>query len=402
VFQGIPDCFKMAKMEWLEAAHKQTDSHPYSFTRAGVAYLRKSELRLNQARFPRIAVQFVEVDGSQGEGGGQILRTAVAFSAIQHRPVRVSKIRAGREVPGLKRQHVSALLVLAQVFGGELSGATEGSSTVTFVPGAPRLSVLSVDMGTAASITLVLQAVVPAVAFAGSRLELGLIGGTDVPWSPTLDYLQHVVRDAYAFAGIRFEVTASRRGYYPRGGGRVKALIEPSRSLSPLDLTTRGEVPVATLLSRCGRLPRNVAERQLSSASKVLEDSGVRVLKSEVSEEQTDSPGSSLLIYYTGGNTFLGSDALGAKGRPAEEVGRAAAANFVSVCKSEACIDSNLADMLLPLLSLGPDQSRVRIPEVTAHLRSGLQLAEQFTSCTWTSETRGGSAIVVITPKRNG
>ena len=163
------------------------------------------------------AVEPIEVDGSKGEGGGQILRTAVAFAVIQGKPVRVREIRAGRDVPGLKRQHVSALQVLSKVFGGELTGATEGSSVVTFVPGKGRSQRLSVDMGTAASITLVLQAVVPAVALTRSRLELDLVGGTDVPWSPTYDYYERIVREAFRLIGIRFDITSSRRGYYPRG-----------------------------------------------------------------------------------------------------------------------------------------------------------------------------------------
>jgi RNA 3'-phosphate cyclase len=343
-------------------------------------------------------VEFVEVDGSQGEGGGQILRTAVAFSAIQRRPVRVDKIRARRDVPGLKRQHVSALEVLARVFGGDLKGAREGSSAISFVPGTPRMRTLAVDMGTAASITLVLQAVVPAIAVSHSSLTLDIKGGTDVPWSPTLDYFQRVVRAAYGSVGIRFELTAERRGYYPRGGGRATAVVEPCDAPTPLDLTARQEVPGAILLSRCGRLPKHVAERQLSSASRIIQASGLRVLGNEVSEEEADSPGSSVLAYYIGEGVYLGSDAIGARGKPAEEVGRYAAENFVAAARSGACLDSNLADMLLPLLSLAKKPSRIRIHQVTPHLRSGLQLAEQFTSCTWSVEAQGDSAVVSIDP----
>jgi RNA 3'-phosphate cyclase len=343
-------------------------------------------------------VEFVDVDGSEGEGGGQILRTAVAFSAIKHRPVRVSKIRAGREVPGLKRQHVAALEVLSKVFEGELSGAKEGSTNVTFVPGRPSLRTLMVDMGTAASITLVLQAVVPAVSFSGSRLELDLVGGTDVPWSPTMDYFQQVVRASYRSVGIMFEAVPSRRGYYPRGGGRVAAAIEPCGSILPVDLSTSQAVTGAVLLSRCGGLPRHVAERQLASASRILEGEGISVLRAEASAEQSDSPGSSILVYHMEDGTYLGSDALGARGKPAEDVGREAAEKFVAEAKSGSRIDSNLADMLLPLLSLAPGQSRVRIREVTSHLRSGMRLAEQFTSCGWSVAEEGGSSIVSISP----
>ncbi|HEY6283657.1 MAG TPA: RNA 3'-terminal phosphate cyclase [Nitrososphaerales archaeon] len=343
-------------------------------------------------------MEFLEVDGSLGEGGGQILRTALAFSGIQSKPVRVTKIRAGRPIPGLKRQHVSAVEVLAEVFGGQVSGAKEGSSEVSFIPGPPRRGSLSFDMGTAASITLVLQAVVPAVALSGSALSIELVGGTDVPWSPTFDYFRDVVRQAFGAIGIKFEVSAIKRGYYPRGGGNVKASIEPSKSVVPIDLLVEPSLSDVRIRSRCGSLPRHVAERQLTAASKVLAKSSIRTRESEVVVEQTESPGSSILIYSTGGGFFLGSDAIGAKGKRAEEVGSDAGNKFVAIANSGACLDSNLADMLLPLLSLAPGPSRVRITLATTHLESGLQLARQFTSCSYSVEPDGKSSIVTITP----
>ncbi len=344
-------------------------------------------------------MELVEVDGSRGEGGGQILRTAVAFSAVLHRPVSVDNIRAGREVPGLKRQHVSALQVLASVFGGELNGAREGSSKVTFVPSAPRLHTVSIDMGTAASITLVLQAVVPAVALNRAGLSLELVGGTDVPWSPTFDYLDRVVREAFGSIGIHFGLKASRRGYYPRGGGVVSATIEPCARLSSLDSAERRTVRGVRLVSRCGNLPRHVAERQVASASSVFESAGIPILGSEVAEEASGSPGSSFLGYCTDGKAYLGSDAIGARGKRAEDVGREAAERFVAVARSGATLDSNLADMLLPLLSMADAASRVRIPGVTEHLRSGLDLAAQFTSCRWSAAESDGATVVTVEPR---
>lgn len=343
-------------------------------------------------------MEYLEVDGSQGEGGGQILRTALAFSGIQSRPVRVTNIRAGRPTPGLKRQHVSAVEVLAEVFGGEVSGAKEGSSEVRFIPGPPRPSSLSFDMGTAASITLVLQAVVPAVALAGSTLSIELVGGTDVPWSPTFDYFRDVVRQAFGSVGIKFDVSAVRRGYYPRGGGKVKASIEPCKSMVPLELLVEPNLSDVRIRSRCGGLPRHVAERQLTAASEVLAKSGIRTRESEVEVEQTESAGSSIIVYSTGGGFYLGSDAIGARGKRAEAVGADAGNRFVAVANSGACLDSNLADMLLPLLSLARGPSRVKVPEATTHLESGLQLARQFTSCAYSVEPDGKSSIVTITP----
>lgn len=342
----------------------------------------------------------IEVDGSQGEGGGQTLRTAVAFSVILGRAVRVDRIRAGRETPGLKRQHVSALEVLAKVFGGRLEGAAEGSTTISFVPGAQRVHELRVDMGTAASITLVLQAVVPAVSLTGSRLKLHLVGGTDVPWSPSYDYLERVAKEAYRTIGINFDITTSRRGYYPRGGGRVTASIEPSSSVAPLDLSSKNPLKEANIVSRCGSLPRHVAERQLTSAIAVLNEAGIKVARGEVSEEPSDSPGSSVLSSLVAPAVYVGSDGLGARGTPAEDVGKDAATRFAKIAKSGSALDANVADMILPLLSLATSPSKVRIPEVTSHLKTGMELAAQFTGCLWSTEASDGSVIVTIMPKQ--
>ncbi|QQG49446.1 MAG: RNA 3'-terminal phosphate cyclase [archaeon] len=342
-------------------------------------------------------MEYVEVDGSRGEGGGQILRTAVAFSAIVGKPVRVSKVRAGREVPGLKRQHASSLRVLSEVFDCTLGGAVEGSSEVTFAPGPLRSREVSIDMGTAASIPLVLQAVIPAVSLSNSSLRLRLRGGTDVPWSPTFDYLTRVVQPVFGAAGVRFDARATRRGYYPKGGGKVEASIEPCPMPNPLRLDSPATLAEVTLSSRCGALPRHVAERQARAAKEVLVETGLNV-REEVTLEESDSPGSSITISATSNSAFLGSDALGSRGRRAEEVGLDSASRFVAYLKSGACLDDNVADMLIPLLSLADGPSAVRLASVTPHLESGIELARLFTSCEFLTRNDGGGTVLEARP----
>ena len=343
-------------------------------------------------------MDYIEVDGARGEGGGQILRTAVAFSAITRVPVHVVRIRAGRSPSGLRRQHVSALMVLAKVFDAKVEGAAEGSANISFLPGSPRLDTLSADMGTAASITLVLQAVVPAVALSRGRLTLHLVGGTDVPWSPTFDYFRYVVAEGYKALGIIVDVDSPRRGYYPRGGGEVTATIEPCNALTPLELTWRPPARDVRVVSRSGKIPRSVAERQSASAIATLDAADFRAEAADAKEVPSDSPGTSVLVYSAGPDAILGADAIGAKGRPAEEVGRDAAERFIRTAESGACLDSNLADMLIPLLALAHRPSRVRIPVVTPHLESGLHLAELFTSCRWTAEVQEKSVVMSLYP----
>jgi RNA 3'-phosphate cyclase len=344
-------------------------------------------------------VNFTEVDGSQGEGGGQILRTAMAFSVILGIPVRVSNVRAGRPEPGLKRQHLSALRVFARVFGGEFSGGKEGSTEISFVPGTQKLESLSLDMRTAASITLVLQAVVPAAALTQRGLSLELVGGTDVPWSPTFDYFQNVARPAYGDIGIIFSMESQRRGYYPRGGGKVRVSVEPSTGMVPRILAAPMSGGVRAI-SRCASLPRHVAERQLRAAEGVLQEAGMPFIGGQVVEEDADSPGSTLLVWTAGPGTFLGSDSLGARDKPAEAVGVEAARKFVEDARTGASLDTNLADMIVPLLSLAPGPSSVTVPRVSSHLRTGLGLARQFTSCDYSVVDEGTHQVVKVMPKQ--
>ena len=343
-------------------------------------------------------VEFIEVDGSHGEGGGQILRIAVAFSAILGRPVHVSKVRAGRAEPGLKKQHMWALRALGEVFGGELTGVQEGSTEVTFVPGKTRRTVLTVDLQTAASITLVLQAVVPAVALSGNSLKLELVGGTDVPWSPTFDYLAEVVKPAYSSMGISFEVRAPQRGYYPVGGGRVTAEVLPSEGVRAIDMTKLNGVPAPRVTSRCASLPTHVAQRQADACVEYLSREGLAPSEVDVIDEKSRSPGSSILAWSVGGGAFMGADSLGARGLPAEEVGQKAARQYVEASRSGACVDANLGDMIVPLLSMADGESTVTVPRITSHLESGLALAKLFTSCSYSTEDLGSKVLVRVNP----
>lgn len=347
-------------------------------------------------------MDFVEVDGSRGEGGGQTLRTALAFSVVLGKPVRVSKVRAGRPVPGLRRQHVSAAKVISEVFGGTLEGATEGSSQVSYAPGdGGKAGRVSIDMGTAASVTLVLQAVVPAAAVTGLKLELRLTGGTDVPWSPTLDYFGTVVRAAYARAGVAFALEASRRGYYPRGGGRIMAVVEPGGPPKGIEQTSPPQGSAPEVTSRCALLPKHVAERQLAAAVSYLRRAGVGVSNSSASLEEADSPGSSICLSEIGEGVARGSDAIGSRGKTAEAVGVDAASRYIATLRSGANFDENVTDMLVPVLSLAGVPSRLRVPRVTPHTQTVMDLATQFTGCDFAVEGGGSSVVLEVRPMRH-
>ena len=340
----------------------------------------------------------LEIDGSFGEGGGQTVRTATFFSIILDRPIRVTKVRAGRRVPGLRPQHAATLEILRKVCGGTLEGGGIGSTEFTFTPGRPESRSLSLDMGTAASITLVLQALVPAISLAGVGLELELIGGTDVPWSPTSDYVSAVLSPSLKKIGIVFSLEVKKRGYYPSGGGRAVVHIEPCQGVLPLDLPSRTHDPAISVVSRAGMLPNRVPEQQVSSAVSELSRFGLSASAVDVHLEESLSPGSSILVSAVDDSCFIGSDSIGARGKPALRVGSEAAWRFGKSFSTGACVDPHLADMLAPLLCLAKGPSSLVTPEVTDHLRTSLHVAQQFMKVDYSVEPRGAGSVLSINP----
>ena len=283
-----------------------------------------------------------------------------------------------------------------------MEGGNVGSAEFTFIPGSlESMSTASLDLGTAGSITLVLQAVVPSVALSKTSMDLELTGGTDVPWSPTSDYINEVLRGCLRQLGISFTMEIARRGYYPRGGGKARVHIEPCAEVEPLVLTSRRRDPnpPISIVSRAGSLPGHVAERQAAAAASWLARGGLRAKTTSVYAEDSLSPGTSILISLIGDSCFIGSDSIGAKGKPAERVGSEAAAGFVRTYDSPACLDANLADMVAPLLCMARRPSSFVTSQATSHLRTSLQVAAKFVDVDYSvAALEDGGALVSIRP----
>jgi len=216
------------------------------------------------------------------------------------------------------------------------------------------------------------------------------VGGTDVPWSPTFDYFTNVVLPALKLIGVRCRAEASKRGYYPKGGGAVKASVEPCEEVAPLRLAERGSNPPASVVvvSRCGRLPAQVAERQSHAAKSYLRGQGIEVESASASQVLADSPGSSVLISTTRADCLLGSDSIGALGKSAESVGREAAKEFAS-------------DTIAPFLSLAATDSRILLPHVSEHLKTSLHVASLFTGCSYDFASQGKAWAASIRPAKH-
>ena len=329
-------------------------------------------LRSNLSQVPLISI-----DGSIGEGGGQILRTAISLSAARGVEVEVFDIRARRPKPGLRPQHFWAIKAIAELCDAEVYGLKQGSTRVRFTPKAVREKELTLDLGTAGSITLLLQALIQAISISEKIVHLNIQGGTDVKWSPTMDYFRQVVIPFYGLLGIGVDLEIRRRGFYPNGGGRVACVIRPPTRIMPIDLKHKehGQTRISSL---CSGLPFSVAERQAKSASNLIWGDGVKVLGLDSRVEEAQSPGTAICIYsLKDSDTYIGADGFGERGKAAELVGRETASRFLKEYDSKASLDRHLADMVVPLLSLASGPSTFTTSSITQHLKTNLEIAEQ-------------------------
>jgi RNA 3'-terminal phosphate cyclase (ATP) len=344
----------------------------------------------------------IEIDGSLGEGGGQILRTAISLASILGNPIRITNIRARRKEPGLRPQHLEAISAASQLCNGILRGTEIGSRTVEYAPGNPdKKKGLTVDTRTAGSVSLIAQTIIPIAACKGIEVEARLIGGTEVNASPTVDYLQRVVKPLYSLIGWNVSIEIKKRGYYPKGGGTIILRVNtPNSRIRCIDLLEENypRVRRASILSVSRMLPEHVSERQLESAKNILSSAHL-----EIEAAQTDSrgdslsPGSSILISHVSANRFIGSTALGQRGKRAEMVGEEAAREFLNEEGTGANVDSHLADMLVTMLACSEGESRYSTSNVTEHLRTNLEVAKLLAGCSFTlTKTARGNWIVTL------
>jgi RNA 3'-terminal phosphate cyclase (ATP) len=319
------------------------------------------------------------LDGSHGEGGGQILRTALSLAVLLRRPVALTRIRVGRAKPGLRPQHQTVVRALAAISDADVVGDTLGSTELQFAPRTLRGGDYRFDIGairgSAGSVTLLFQALLLPLSFAPSPSRLTLLGGTHVPGSPPVPYLTEVYLPALARIGVRAEVRLRRWGWYPAGGGEIGAIVQPAQGL-------RGFVPGGPPgfgpvrgLSAVSRLPGSIAERQRHRAVERLAAAGVAA-EIAVEEDATAlGPGTVLFLAVPGRAGFT---ALGRRGVPAERVADQAIDGLLGFRASGADVDDQLADQIVPFLALAREESDVTSPTASSHLRTVAWVVQQF------------------------
>ena len=319
----------------------------------------------------------IEIDGSYGEGGGSILRYSIALSIVAGEPVRVFNIRANRKPPGLKAQHLTAVKMLSRISNADCRGLHIGSKEIVFVPGKVTGGEFSFDVGTAGSLSLLIQAVTPVSAVLRSPLILRLRGGTDVRMAPLIDYMRFVFSENLKLLGVRCEIELHKRGHYPRGGGLITLKLFPSKIHEMDHVKFKDWAKIVHGVAHAVKLPRHVVERIARSAEEALQKEGIAVEVERLwSQNNHLGPGAGIVLWAKG-ETVVGADSLGERGKPSEVVGREAANKLLAELRSGMAFDRHMGDMILPYLAIA-GSGRVGISELSMHAKSNCGFAREY------------------------
>jgi RNA 3'-terminal phosphate cyclase (ATP) len=320
-------------------------------------------------------MSIIVIDGSQGEGGGQVLRTSLALSMVTGQPFRIEQIRAGRANPGLLRQHLTCVRASADICGATVHGAELGSKHLTFEPSAIRTGDYQFSIGTAGSTTLVLQTVLPALLTAKGRSTLTLEGGTHNPAAPPFDFVERVFLPLINRMGPCVSATLKRHGFFPAGGGYIHITIDPVEQLQPLELLTRGEIRRRTCCVLLCNLPRVIAEREWQAVSSSLNWSDDCLDVPEL--PRGHGPGNVVMLELESDSLTELFTAFGRKQASSEHVAHEAVKQVREYLKSSAPVGEHLADqLLLPLALAG--RGSFMTTSLSRHATTNIDVIRQF------------------------
>lgn len=323
----------------------------------------------------------LEIKGDHLEGGGSIVRLAVALSAITNTPIKITNIRRGREKPGLKEQHLQATRAVAELCNAGLKGDKLGSTEIEFSPKEIKAKKINIKIGTAGSVGLLLQCLLPVAFFNSTKTEINIQGGgTFGTHSPNSLYLKQIVLPTIEKMGFKADLEIKREGFFPKGGAIVKAVVNPIKEIKPLILEERsslkeirGDVLCEKTLEKA-----NVASRISSSAKQILGKTFTVPIKIKTSYVESICPGAGILLYADYENCRVAWDALGERGKSSEAVGREAAIGLLKQTSSDATVDEYLADQLLIYLALCKEKSIIKFPVLTKHAETNIWLIKHF------------------------
>jgi RNA 3'-terminal phosphate cyclase (GTP) len=330
----------------------------------------------------------IEIDGSQKSGSGTILRLSVALAAITKQPLHILNIRQNRPQPGLKHQHLEAVLTAAKLCNAKVQGANLGSRELWFTPQHISGGKIEALIETAGSIPMLLLATLPVCLFADNpvRLHVGK-GGTDTTHAPTINYMRYVLLPALKLMGVDSEITVQKYGYYPKGMGEATMTVKPNQTLKALQLSDFGKVKHINGVSICTFLAdRQVAERQAKAAQDHLSQNGCNVIIDVVNDRSnTFQKGSSIVLWAeTDTGVILGADAIGELRKMSEAVGKEAAEKLLAELSAKPTVDVYLADMLIPYMALAKGKSTFLVRAISEHIESNIWLMEKMLNVKFT------------------
>lgn len=337
------------------------------------------------------------IDGAAGEGGGQILRTALALSMCTGVALHMVNIRARRRNPGLQRQHLAAVQAAAQICAAQVEGANIGSQQLVFVPGAVTAGDYRFDIGTAGSTTLVLQTVLPALLTAAAPSHLTVTGGTHNPLAPSYEFVEQCFLPLLARMGARVALRLLRHGFYPAGGGCIDARITPCARLAPLHLTERGAPGAPAARALVAHLPLHIAQRELEIVHKELAWEHARLHATRV--DDCAGPGNVLLLVLPSTNVTEVVTACGQRGVRAEDVAGEAVAQARRYLAGTAPVSEHLADQLILPLALAAGGEFVTM-RPSAHTLTNIGVVERFLDVEFAAREEAGDRWRIAVAKK--
>ncbi|WP_250122084.1 RNA 3'-terminal phosphate cyclase [Chroococcidiopsis sp. CCMEE 29] len=326
----------------------------------------------------------IQIDGAYGEGGGQVLRTALSLAIITNQPIHIARIRAGRKQPGLAAQHLTAVRAAAAICQAEVRGDELGSMTLEFIPGgSAQAGQYTFDVteaqkgGSAGAVTLVLQTVLLPLALTLGNSEVTLRGGTHVSFSPSLTYIQQVYLPMLNRMGVQAEVRLGAWGWYPQGGGEVELRVRGASKLSCINLLERGDLRQVQGLAVATALPSHIPQRMASRAENFLHRANLQASVKPL-RERGMAPGAGIFLTAEYEHSLTAFGALGRVGLPAEKVAEIACEQLLRFHRTGAPVDEHMADQLLLPAALAAQESQYRVAEISTHLTTNAWAISHF------------------------
>ena len=345
----------------------------------------------------------IKINGSQGEGGGQILRTSVSLAAALGEPIQIDNIRSNRPKPGLRPQHLQSIKTIAELSNSDAEGLHLNSTKISLYPDKISAKNLDINIGTAGSITLLFQSLLQTISISGKTFMFTISGGTDVNWSPSTDYLCKIIIPILEKFGFSISASIVQRGFYPKGNGKIIFKVKSPTQIKSISITEPeySNIKIDGIITTDSpdTLSQNKIEEQCLYAKTFLEQHNIAVDSIHTSTHESDSFSSGICISSTSNNCFIGSDVLETNANHSTTLGQKCSKKFLSEYISKCTVDHHLADMIIPFLSLSKTSSQFSTSYVSSHLQTNLDLCKFITGMNYQIDKKNNFCyLVTINP----